>query len=51
MEDSLKILETERASLKNTMNIHEIDHMSDLHADNGFHKKSMKIINYFKVRE
>ena len=48
LEDWLKILETENASLKkNTMDynqvVHEIDHMSDLHVDSSFYRQSMKI--------
>ena len=29
--------------------VHEIDHMSDLHLGNSFHKQSVKIDNYFKL--
>ena len=55
MEDRLKILETEIASLKKYNNyhqlVHEIDHMSDLHVNCSFYKQSMKFDNYFKVKE
>ena len=55
LEDRLKILETENASLKKYNEyhqlVHEIDHMSDLHADNSFCKQSMKIDNCVKIKE
>ena len=55
LEDRLKILETENASLKKYNDyhqvIHEIDHMSDLHVDSSFYKQSMKIDNHFKITE
>ena len=55
LEDRLKILETENASLKKYYEyhqlVHEIDHMSDLHADSSFHKQSMKIINHVIIKE
>ena len=31
--------------------VHGIDHMSDLHLDGSFYKKSMDIDNYFKIKE
>ena len=31
--------------------VHEIDHMSDLHLDSSFHKQSMDIDNYFKIKK
>ena len=31
--------------------VYEIDHMSDLHVDSSFYKQSMKIDNYFKIKE
>ena len=31
--------------------VDEIDHMSDLHLDSGFHKKSMKLDKYVKINE
>ena len=55
LEDRLKILETENASLKKYNEyhqvVHEIDHMSDLHIDSSFHKQSMKICNYVEVKK
>ena len=30
---------------------HEIGHISDLHLDSSFHKQSIKIDNYFKIKE
>ena len=49
LEDRLKILETENASLKKYNDyrqvVHEIDHTSDLHVDSSFCKQSMKIDN------
>ena len=42
LEDRLKILETENASLKKYSEyyqvVHEIDHMSNLHVESSFHK-------------
>ena len=55
LEDRLKILETENASLRKYNEyhqvVHEIDHMSDLDVDSSFYKKSMKIDNYHKIKE
>ena len=55
LQDRLKILETENASLKSHNDyhrvVHEIDHMSDLHVDSSFHKQSMKIYNNLKIKE
>ena len=55
LEDRLKILETENASLRKYNDyhqvVHEIDHMSDLHVDSSFYKQSMKIDNYHKITE
>ena len=55
LEDRLKILEMENASLKNYNEyhqlVHEIDYMSDLHVDSSCHKQSMKIDNYVKIKE
>ena len=31
--------------------VHEIDHMSDLHVDSSFHKQSIKLENYAKIKE
>ena len=55
LEDRLKILEMENASLKKYNEyhhvVHEIDHMSDIHANNSFSKQSMKIVNYVKIKD
>ena len=55
LEDRLEALEVENASLRKYNEyhqmVHEIDHMSDLHLDSSFHKQSMKINDYFKVKE
>ena len=55
LEDRLEALETENASLKKYNEyqqvVDEIDHMSDLHLDSSFHKKSMKLDNYVKINE
>ena len=60
LEDRLKISETENSLLRNYNEYHQavhkidhmsIDHMSDLHVDSSFYKKSMKIDNYHKIKE
>ena len=55
MEDRLKALEIENASLKKYNEYHqvvyEIDHMSDLHVDSSFYKQSIKIDNCHKIAE
>ena len=55
LEDMLKILEMENASLKKYNDyhqvVHEINHMSDLHVDSSFYRQSMKIDNYLKIVE
>ena len=55
LEDRLKILETENASLKKYNEyhqvVHEIDHMSDLHVDSRFYKQSMKTYNNLEIKE
>ena len=55
LEDRLKALEIENASLKKYNEyhqvVHEIDHMSDLHLDSSFYKQSMDINNYFKIKK
>ena len=67
LDDRLKALEIKNASLRkynledrlkalekyNEYHrvVHEIDHMSDLHIDSSFYKQSMKIDNYFKIKE
>ena len=53
LEDRLKILEMENASLKNYNEyhqvVHEIYHMSNLHVESSFHKQSMKSIIHVKI--
>ena len=55
LEDRLKALEAENASLRKYNEyhqvVHKIDHMSDLHVDSSFHKQSIKLDNYFKINE
>ena len=55
LEDRLKALETENASLikynEYHQVVHEIDHMSDLHVDSSFDKQSIKLKNYVKIEE
>ena len=55
LEDRVKALEAENASLRmyNEYHqlVHEIDYMSDLHADSSFYKQSMKLDNYFKINK
>ena len=55
MEDRLEALETENASLRKYNKyhqvVHEFDHMSDLHVDSSFYKQTIKIDNYFKIKE
>ena len=55
LEDRLKVLEIENASLKKYNEyhqvVHEINHMSDLHLDSSFYKQSMNIDNYVKIKE
>ena len=55
MEDRLKALEVENASLKKYNEyhqvVHEIDHMSDLHLDYSFYEQSMKLDNHVKIEE
>ena len=55
LEDRLEALEVENASLRKYNEYHqvvnEIDHMSDLHVDSSFHKRSMKLDNYVKINE
>ena len=48
MEDRLKALD--KYSEYHQV-VHGIDHMSDLHIDSSFYKQSMKIDNYFKIKE
>ena len=55
LEDRLKELEVENASLRKYNEyhkmVHEIDHMSDLHVDSSFYKQSMKLDDYFKINK
>ena len=55
LEDRLKALEVENASLRKYDEyhqvVHEIDHVSDLHVDSSFHKQSIKLDNYLKIEE
>ena len=55
LENRLKILKTENASLKKYNDyhqvVHEIDHMSDLHVDCSFYNQSMTFDSYFKIKE
>ena len=55
LEDRLKALEVENASLRKYNEyhqvLHEIDHVSDLHVDSRFHKQSIKLGNYLKIEE
>ena len=55
LEDRLEALEVENASLRKYNEyqqiVDEIDHMSGLHLDSSFHKKSMKLDNYVKINE
>ena len=55
LEDKLEALETENVSLRKYNEyhrvVHEIDHMSDLHVDSSFYKQTIKINNYFKIKE
>ena len=55
LEDRLKALEIENASLKKYNEyhqvVHEIDHMSDLLVDSSFYKQSIKTDNNHKIKE
>ena len=55
LEDRLKELEVENASLRKYNEyhqvVHEINHMSDLHVDSSFYKQLMKLDNYFKINK
>ena len=55
LEDRLEALETENASLKNYIDyrqiVDEINHMSDLHVDSSFYKRSMKLDKHIKINE
>ena len=55
LEDRLEALEVENVSLRKYNEYHqvvnEIDHMSDLHVDSSFYKRSMTLDNYVKINE
>ena len=55
LEDRLKALEIENASLKKYNEyhqvVHEIDHMSDLHLDSSFYRQSMEVDKHVKFKE
>ena len=55
LEDRLEALEAENASLRKYNEyqqiVDEIDHLSDLHLDSSFHKKSMNLDKYVKINE
>ena len=55
LEDRLEALEAENASLRKYNEyqqiVDDIDHMSDLHLDSSFHKKSMNLDKYVKINE
>ena len=55
LEDRLEALEVENASLRKYNEyqqvVDEIDHMSDLHVDSSFYKRSMNLDNYVKISE
>ena len=55
LEDRLKTLKVENASLRKYNEyhqvVHEIGHVSDLHVDSSFHKQSIKLDNYLKIEE
>ena len=55
LEDRLEVLEAENESLRKYNEywqvVDEIDHMSDLHVDISFYKRSMKFDNYVKINE
>ena len=53
LEDRLQTLEAENASLRKYNEYHqvvnEIDHMSDLHVDSSFYKRSMNLTTMLKL--
>ena len=55
LEDRLEALETENTLLKKYNEyrqiVDEIDHVSDLHVDSSFYKRSMKLDKYVKIEE
>ena len=55
LEDRLEALEAKNTLLKEYNEyrqiVDEIDHMSDLHLDSSFYKRSMKLDKYVKIEE
>ena len=55
LEDRLEALEMESASLRKYNEyrqiVDEINHMSDLHVDSSFYKRSMNLDKYVKIKE
>ena len=55
LEYRMEAFEVENVSLRNYNEYHqvvnEIDHMSDLHVESSFYKRSMKLDNYVKINE
>ena len=55
LEDRLEALEVENTSVRKYNEywqvVDEIDHMSDLHVDSSFYKRSMKLDKYVKINE
>ena len=55
LDNRLKALEIENELLRKYNDyhqmVHQIDHMSGLHLDSSFYKKSMKLDNYVKINE
>ena len=55
LEDRLEALEAENASLRKYNEyrqiVDEIDHMSDLHFDSSFYKRSMKLDKNVEIEE
>ena len=55
LEDRLKALEVENASLRKYNEyhqvVHEINHMSDLQVDSSFYKQSMKLDDFVKINK
>ena len=55
LEDRLEALDAENASLRKYNEYHhlvnEIDHMSDLHVDSSFHKRSIKLDSNSKINK
>ena len=55
LEDRLEALEAKNTLLKEYSEyrqiVDEIDHMSDLHLDSSFYKRSIKLDKYVKIEE